>query len=66
MIDTFPKCLKCGKGVLVPLSDTSYEQPRVGIMFRVWACSNPSCDFEISLRSGSVVRGQQPRDQKPH
>lgn len=64
-MEAYPKCLKCEKGVLVPLSDTSYDVPRVAMQYKIWACSNPSCDYEISLRSGAVQRGAFVRDQKP-
>jgi len=65
-MEAYPKCLKCEKGVLLPLSDTSFDQPRICIQYKTWVCSNPNCDYEVSLRSGQVMRGQQPRDQKSH
>jgi len=64
-MESYPPCLKCNKGILLPLSDTSYDVPRVAMQYKTWACSNPTCDYEISLRSGQVIRGQQPRDPKP-
>lgn len=49
---SFPKCLKCGKGVLVPLSDFSNNQ--VAIRYKAWACTNGDCCYFIALRGGDV------------
>ena len=48
----FPKCQKCNKGVLVPLSDFSNNQ--VPIRYKSWACTNIECRFSIVLRGGDV------------
>ncbi len=49
---SFPKCLKCGKGVLVPFSDFSNNQ--VAIRYKAWACTNSECRSFIALRGGDV------------
>ena len=53
--EKFPKCQKCGKGELVPLSDFSNNQ--VAIKYKAWACTNPTCRFFIVLRGGDVYYG---------
>jgi len=57
------KCPKCDGGMLLPLSDTSFETPRVALAYKIWACSN--CEYEIGLRSGQVQRGVQIK-KEPH
>jgi len=51
----YPKCQKCGKGELVPLSDFSNNQ--VAIKYKAWACTDPNCRFFIVLRGGDVYYG---------
>lgn len=51
----YPKCKKCGKGELVPLSDFSNNQ--VAIKYKAWACTDPNCRFFIVLRGGDVYYG---------
>jgi hypothetical protein len=53
--ENFPKCKKCGKGELVPLSDFSNNQ--VAIKYKAWACTDPNCRFFIVLRGGDVYYG---------
>jgi len=53
--EEFPKCQKCGKGELVPLSDFSNNQ--VAIKYKAWACTNISCRFFIVMRGGDVYYG---------
>lgn len=53
--ENFPKCQKCEKGELVPLSDFSNNQ--VAIKYKAWACTNPNCRFFIVLRGGDVYYG---------
>lgn len=53
--ENFPKCKKCGKGELVPLSDFSNNQ--VAIQYKAWACTDPNCRFFIVLRGGDVYYG---------
>ena len=48
----FPVCLKCGKGVLLPLSD--YGRDGASIMYKAWVCSNPECGFSIRIDNGEV------------
>ena len=53
--ENYPKCKKCGKGDLVPLSDFSNNQ--VAIKYKAWACTDPNCRFFIVLRGGDVYYG---------
>lgn len=53
--ENFPKCRKCGKAELVPLSDFSNNQ--VAIKYKAWACTDPNCRFFIVLRGGDVYYG---------
>ena len=54
-IGTLPKCLKCEKGDLVPLSD--FSDNSVPIHYKAWACTNKECRFFIVLRGGNVYYG---------
>ncbi len=49
---SFPKCLKCNEGVLIPLSD--YGRGGATIHFKAWVCNNPSCHFQIRIDNGEV------------
>lgn len=51
----FPKCQKCEKGQMVPLSDFSNNQ--VAIKYKSWACTNPECRRFIVMRGGDVYYG---------
>lgn len=48
---SFPKCLKCGKGDLVPLSDFSQGGE---VRYKAWVCTNPDCGYNIKIRKGDV------------
>lgn len=48
----FPKCLKCNKGDLIPLSDFSHNA--VPIRYKAWACTNLECRLFVVLRGGDV------------
>ena len=51
---SLPTCLKCEKGVLVPLSD--YGRDGASIHYKAWACSNPDCGFNIRIDNGELSR----------
>src|SRR5262249_3325484 len=50
-ISSFPKCVKCKAGDLVPLSD--FGSQGAAIHFKAWACTNPECGFNIKIRNGA-------------
>lgn len=52
----FPKCLKCEKGVLVPLSD--YGREGASIRYKAWVCTNPDCGFNLRIDNGEVSMGR--------
>lgn len=52
----FPNCLKCGKGVLIPLSD--YGRDGAPIRYKAWACTNPDCGFNIRIDNGEISLGR--------
>ena len=52
----FPGCRKCGEGVLLPLSD--YGRDGAAITFKAWACSNPSCGFNVRIDNGELSYGK--------
>jgi hypothetical protein len=56
MLDKFPECLKCGKGVLIPLSD--YGRDGSEIRYKAWVCSNFECGFSIRIDNGEVSFGR--------
>jgi hypothetical protein len=50
----FPRCRRCGRGELVPLSDFG---PQGGeVRYKAWVCTNPSCGFALLSRRGGIVR----------
>lgn len=49
---SFPKCLKCGTGDLVPLSD--FGSQGATINYKAWVCTNPDCGFNIKIRNGEI------------
>ncbi|MCP4632812.1 MAG: hypothetical protein GY855_07780 [candidate division Zixibacteria bacterium] len=51
-----PECLKCSKGVLLPLSD--YGREGASIMYKAWVCSNPECGFSIRIDNGEISFGK--------
>ena len=55
-MEHYPQCLKCAKGVLVPLSD--YGRDGSEIRFKAWVCSNPDCGFNIRIDNGEVSKGK--------
>ena len=52
----FPDCMKCNKGVLIPLSD--YGREGAPINYKAWACSNPECGFNIRIDNGEISYGR--------
>ncbi len=52
----FPTCLKCEKGVLIPLSD--YGRDGAPIMYKAWACSSPDCGFNLRIDNGEISFGR--------
>jgi len=53
---SFPKCLKCGEGVLIPLSD--YGKDGAPIMYKAWVCNNPQCGFNLRIDNGEISMGR--------
>jgi hypothetical protein len=49
---SFPKCLKCRDGDLVPLSD--YGGQGASVQYKAWVCINPDCGFNIKIRNGDI------------
>ncbi len=60
MENSFPECLKCKIGVLLPLSD--YGREGASIRYKAWVCSNPECGFNIRIDNGEVSRGREIRE----
>jgi hypothetical protein len=53
--ETLPKCQKCDKGVLVPLSD--YGRDGASIRYKAWVCTNPECGFHLRIDNGEITMG---------
>ena len=51
-----PTCHKCGAGTLLPLSD--YGRDGAPITYKAWACSNPSCGFNVRIDNGELSYGR--------
>ena len=52
----FPDCMKCGEGVLIPLSD--YGRDGASIRYKAWVCSNPECGYNIRIDNGEISFGR--------
>ena len=52
----YPQCLKCGSGILVPLSD--YGREGSSIMYKAWVCTNPECGFNLRIDNGEISIGR--------
>jgi hypothetical protein len=59
MENSYPECLKCKIGVLVPLSD--YGREGSSIRYKAWVCSNPACGFSLRIDNGEISRGDEIR-----
>lgn len=51
-----PKCQKCNRGALIPLSD--YGQEGASVLFKAWVCTNPECGFSLRVDKGEVTYGK--------
>jgi len=52
----YPSCLKCNRGVLLPLSD--YGRDGATIQWKAWVCSDPECGFNIRIDNGEISLGR--------
>ena len=52
----FPPCLKCRKGLLLPLSD--YGREGASIRYKAWICSDPDCGYNIRIDNGEITFGR--------
>lgn len=52
----FPRCLKCEKGILLPLSD--YGRDGASIRYKAWVCSSPECGFNLRIDNGEITIGR--------
>lgn len=57
MPEMFTGCLKCNKGVLIPLSD--YGRDGAPIRYKAWVCNNPECGFNIRIDNGEISIGKE-------
>ena len=57
MPETCTGCLKCNKGVLIPLSD--YGRDGAPIRYKAWVCNNPECGFNIRIDNGEISIGKE-------
>ena len=55
--DQFPGCLKCEKGLLLPMSD--YGREGAPIRYKAWVCSNPDCGYNIRIDNGEITFGRE-------
>ena len=53
---SFPSCLKCNTGLLLPMSD--YGREGAPIRYKAWGCSNPDCGFNIRIDNGEITFGR--------
>jgi hypothetical protein len=55
-MDAFPECVKCVKGVLLPLSD--YGRDGAPITYKAWVCNNPGCGYNLRIDNGEISLGR--------
>jgi hypothetical protein len=48
--------MSCSDGRLVPLSD--YGTEGASVLYKAWACINPSCGFQLRIDKGQVTYGK--------
>ncbi len=53
---SFPACLKCRKGLMLPLSD--YGREGAPIRYKAWVCSSPDCGYNIRIDNGEITFGR--------
>ena len=53
---SFPSCLKCNTGLLLPMSD--YGREGASIRYKAWVCSNPECGYNIRIDNGEITFGR--------
>ena len=53
---SFPSCLKCNAGLLLPMSD--YGREGAPIRYKAWVCSSPDCGFNIRIDNGEITFGR--------
>lgn len=53
---SFPACLKCNSGLLLPMSD--YGREGAPIRYKAWVCSSPDCGFNIRIDNGEITFGR--------
>jgi len=53
---SWPECIACNSGVLVPLSD--FGGQGAAVHYKAWVCTNPDCDFNLKIRNGEVHRNE--------
>jgi hypothetical protein len=56
MPEAYTGCLKCNKGVLLPLSD--YGRDGAPIRYKAWVCNNPECGFNLRIDNGEISIGK--------
>lgn len=56
METNFPECVKCDRGVLLPLSD--YGRDGAPITYKAWVCSNPLCGYNVRIDNGEISLGR--------
>jgi hypothetical protein len=52
----YPPCLKCQKGLMLPLSD--YGRDGAAIRYKAWVCHNPDCGHTIRIDNGEISAGR--------
>jgi len=52
---TWPPCPRCNKRHLLPLSD--YGEHGASVLFKAWACPDPSCGYAMRIDKGDVSYG---------
>jgi hypothetical protein len=57
MPEMYTGCLKCNKGVLLPLSD--YGRDGAPIRYKAWVCNNPECGYNIRIDNGEISIGKE-------
>lgn len=49
---TWPECMSCEEGHLVPLSD--FGAQGAAVHYKAWVCTNPDCEYNLKIRNGEI------------
>jgi hypothetical protein len=52
-MNEFPKCPKCNKQLLLPLSD--YGDSGSSVKYKAWCCADSKCGYALRIDKGKIA-----------